>query len=93
MLATLPAPVRHVLLLLAAALLTGLAEVLPSLDIPTTVLPFITAAIALALAWVTPLIQAYGVGKDRGGQPAATDNGPTQHDPVQDASQDPEVIA
>lgn len=57
-----PAPIRHLLLLVIAAVLTGLAEVLPSLDIPTSVLPFVMAGITYALAWVTPLIQSYGVG-------------------------------
>lgn len=57
-----PAQVRHLLLLVLAALLTGLAEILPSLNLPATLLPFLGATITYALAWVTPLITSYGVG-------------------------------
>ena len=62
MLSSLPAPWRHFLLVVLAAVLTGLAELLPSVNISATVLPFLTAGIAYALAWVTPLVQSYGVG-------------------------------
>lgn len=60
MIAKIPAPIRHLILVLIAAGLTGLAELLPSLDISPGLLPFVTAAIALLLAWVTPLVQSYG---------------------------------
>jgi hypothetical protein len=59
----LPTPVRHFILVVLAAVLTGLAELLPALDsIPSTVLPFLTAGITYLLAWVTPLVQGYGWG-------------------------------
>lgn len=59
---SIPAPIRHFLLVVLAAVLTGLAELLPQVNISATVLPFLTAGIAYALAWVTPLVQSYGIG-------------------------------
>jgi hypothetical protein len=60
--AALPAQVRHLLLVVVAAFLTGLLEVLPSLSLSPTVVPFVGAIITYALAWVTPFITSYGVG-------------------------------
>ncbi len=62
MISRIPAPIRHLLLVILAAALAAAAEVAPSLDISTAWLPFVTAAIAYALAWVTPLVQSYGLG-------------------------------
>ena len=60
----LPAPIRHLILLVIAAGPTRLADVVGAPGTPVTVLPFVTAAITYALAWVTPLIQSYGVGSE-----------------------------
>ena len=61
---SIPAPVRHLILVVLAALLTGVTELLPSVNLSPAVAPFVTAAIGYALAWVTPLVQSYGVGSD-----------------------------
>ena len=100
MLGKLPAPVRHLLLLVVAASLTGLLEALPSLDIPVDVLPFVTGLIAVILAWVTPLIQSYGLGvvpeiadaTSLDDLVQATDNSSQAEDGPQRISQDPNVV-
>lgn len=51
------------------------------------------AALRTLVAAVDPGQTSYGIGSERSGQPAASDNGPTDLDPPQDASQDPEAIA
>jgi hypothetical protein len=69
MVSRIPAPIRHMLLVVLAAALTAAAELAPSLNIPTAWLPFVTAGIAYALAWITPLVQSYGAGSGPKFQP------------------------
>lgn len=64
MLDKLPAPVRHAALVLLAALLTWLGESVPALDLPPVAATVLGSVVALALAWLTPLVRQYGVGSD-----------------------------
>ena len=57
------APVRHLILVFIAAGVTALADNLDSMNIPVTWLPFITGGLAIVLAWLTPLVQSYGLGQ------------------------------
>jgi hypothetical protein len=97
MIARLSAPIRHLLLLLLAAGLTFAAEQLPSLDLNAQASSLLTLAIAALLAWLTPLIQSYGLGQlgaeatDLDDFVTATDNSSRPDDGPQDVSQDPNV--
>lgn len=96
----LPAPARHLLLLILAASLTGLLKALPSLEIPDNLVPFVTGFIAVILAWVTPLVQAYGLGvvpeiadaTSLDDLVQTTDNSSQPEDGPQRISQDPDVV-
>ena len=96
----LPATARHLLLLILAASLTGLLKTLPSLEIPDNLVPFVTGFIAVILAWVTPLVQAYGLGvvpeiadaTSLDDLVQATDNSSQAADGPQRISQDPDVV-
>jgi hypothetical protein len=63
----LPAPVRHIVLLLASVLLAwGGSDVVPFLQNQSNVLGAVSAAAVLAfLAYATPLVASYGVGAER----------------------------
>jgi hypothetical protein len=67
---TLPAPVRHLVLLVAAVLLSwGATDLVPFLANQSNVLGAIAAAAVTAfLAYATPLVASYGVGASRAKQ-------------------------
>ena len=88
------------MLLILAASLTGLLKALPSLEIPDNLVPFVTGFIAVILAWVTPLVQAYGLGvvpeiadaTSLDDLVQTTDNSSQPEDGPQRISQDPDVV-
>jgi hypothetical protein len=63
----LPAPLRHLLLLVAAVVLTWLGtDILPFLQNESNVTGGLIAGLLTAfLAWATPLVSSYGVGSQR----------------------------
>lgn len=67
---TLPAPVRHLVLLVAGVLLAwGATDVVPFLQNQSNVTGALAASVVTAfLAWATPLVTAYGVGASRAKQ-------------------------
>jgi hypothetical protein len=98
MLGRLPAQVRHLLLLLLAAGLTFVIEQLPSVELSPVVASAVTLLVTALLAWVTPLIQSYGLGQlgaeatDLDALAEATNNSDRPEDGPQDISQDPELV-
>jgi hypothetical protein len=62
----LPAPFRHLVLLLAGVLIAwGGTDVVPFLQNQSNVTGALAASLVTAfLAWVTPLVTSYGVGSD-----------------------------
>lgn len=74
---TLPAPVRHFILLMVSAVLTVVgAEIIPDLQERSTVAgAVVAAALTAILAVVTPLVSAYGVGAPRARQLGARSPG------------------
>lgn len=98
MFAKLPAPLRHLLLLLLSGTLTYLLDLIPDLNLPSSILPVITLLITALLAWVTPLVQSYGLGQAPADASkdddlvAATDNSSRPEDGFQTLEQDPKVV-
>ena len=60
----LPAPVRHLILVVIAAILTAVGTNVDAFGLPDSYVPFVSALVTYGLAWVTPLVQSYGVGSE-----------------------------
>lgn len=90
-----PAPIRHLILLLLAAGLTYGTEQLPNVTLNPQLKPLLALILAALLAWVTPLIQSYGLGQEKADATylddfaEQTDNGSRPEDGPGDPTQDP----
>jgi hypothetical protein len=65
MLDQVPAPVRHAVLVLIGTLLVWAQSALPGTDtLPSPVKAVVATLVTLALAYLTPLVNQYGVSSD-----------------------------
>jgi hypothetical protein len=95
MIGRLPVQVRHLLLLLLSAAVTFGLEQLPSLELTPMQASIGTLVLTALLAWVTPLVQGYGLGQVKADATEldefaeATDNSERPEDGSQKVIQDP----
>ena len=64
MLDRIPAPMRHLIIMLIAALLGWAADNVAHLNLDPIVASLAGVVIGTAILWITPLTRQYGVGKD-----------------------------
>lgn len=65
MLDKLPAEYRHLTLILIVVVLSWAATTIPVLDLDPLIAPLAAAVVTALLAYFTPLIREYGVGKKK----------------------------